>query len=146
MERGAVYDDDSRVARIVALAAGALILLVVFAGVAFALGSGGDDDDDPAQGGLGGNTPGSSGTGTIIVGGTPTPTMVPPPPHGSAFSECPVSGGQPQCNWPAAVVCPPGENWFVDYGSDFPAEAYGWPSRVATSNSDAINAGSSGCT
>ena len=214
VERGAVYEGSGGgAARLIAIVGGALILLVVFAGLTMALtGGGGDDDDDAAQGG-GDTTPTTSGTGTIVVGGTrtrtpsasvtasatasasstatadgtatpgadatptgtaattepatptvvpdtpapvptptpvpPTPTPVPTPPppsHGSAFSECPDFGnGQPNCGSPMTVVCPPGE-WFVDYGSDYPASTYGWPFVVVTTNGQAINAGQGGCT
>jgi hypothetical protein len=43
------------------------------------------------------------------------------------------------------VVCPPGEAWFVDYGSDYPAAAYGYPTAIANDNGDAITAGNAGC-
>lgn len=73
VERGAVYEGSGGgAARLVALGGGALILLVVFAGLTMAL-TGGGDDDDTVQGG-GNTTPASSGTGTVVVGGTRTRT------------------------------------------------------------------------
>ncbi|MEX0782242.1 MAG: helix-turn-helix transcriptional regulator [Dehalococcoidia bacterium] len=77
---------------------------------------------------------------------TPTPTLPPPPPYGALFNECPQSSpGQPDCGAPMTVVCPPGQVWFVDYGNDFPAATYGYPTTLVNTNGEAINAGNAGC-
>ncbi|MGH2608579.1 MAG: helix-turn-helix domain-containing protein [Tepidiformaceae bacterium] len=77
---------------------------------------------------------------------TPTPTLPPPPSHGALFSECPQPNeGQPECGLPMTVVCPPGQVWFVDYGNDFPAATYGYPTAIANTNGEAINLGLAGC-
>ena len=73
VERGAVYEDNGRVARFAALVGGGLVVLALMAFAVMALGGGGDGDGGQADSGDE-NTPGAASTkNPIVVGGTATP-------------------------------------------------------------------------
>ena len=126
VERGAVYNGSTGgSARVAALVAGGLIVLVAFAGIAVALsggGGGGGDDDDGTLPGSVDTTTARSGTGTIVVGGartgtataatTSTATDAPTSTPGAAATASPTSAEttsttEPTATPPAPTPTPP---------------------------------------
>ncbi len=59
-------------------------------------------------------------TATSTVTPTRTATRTPGIPHPSGYQECPVEGGGTNCGVaPFRVICPPDDDWFLDYNRDF---------------------------